>query len=123
MPAILEPPVARAHSLASLPTSVSAERWEQLCRLAERAERLPSLEDAALRAVVVAVVRQLRRADEGWSVVYGALSAIVALPCDGTVRAPSEYELHASRGAALVAQMQSWADLERLTELEASDPD
>jgi hypothetical protein len=36
----------------------------------------------------------------------------------GAMNWAAEYEMHTSRSAALVAHMHSWADVERLAELE-----
>ncbi|MDB4887543.1 MAG: hypothetical protein JWN79_2981 [Gemmatimonadetes bacterium] len=115
VPATLSVPRA----LAARPSSVSALSWELLALHAEDAQRRASIAHAPLRVVVQSVVRELRAAGESWEGIYAALHAAVVPVPGRPVNWAAEYEMHTSRSAALVAHMHSWADVERLAELES----
>jgi hypothetical protein len=68
--------------------------------------------------VVQTVVRELRAAGESWESVYAVLHAAVVPVPGRRMTWAAEFEMHTSRSAALVAHMHSWADVERLAELE-----
>jgi hypothetical protein len=111
VPAASDPAVAR-------PASVSAHSWELLAMHVDDAQRRSAIAYAPLRLVVQAVVRELRAAGESWEMIYAVLHSAV-IPSGGrTLNWAMEYEMHTSRSAALVAHMHSWADVERLAELE-----
>lgn len=112
LPTVTTPPVpARGR-----PTAVSEATWEQLALHVADAQRRSSIAYTPLRAVVQAVVRELRAGGEPWDAVYATLHAVV-VPTP-VVNYAMEYEMHVSRSAALVAHMHSWADVERLAEIE-----
>lgn len=87
----------------------------------EDAQRRSSIAYAELRAVVQSVVREMRIAGESWERVYAVLQAVVGPATGRPERFATEYEMHSSRSAALVAHMHSWADVERLAELEGGE--
>ena len=84
----------------------------------EDAQRRSAIAYAPLRVVVQSVVRELRAAGESWESVYAVLHSAVVPVGGRPVNFATEYEMHTSRSAALVAHMHSWADVERLAELE-----
>ena len=116
-PATLSAPRASA----ARPAAVSALSWELLAMHVEDAQRRSSIAYAPLRLVVQSVVRELRAAGESWEGIYAILHAAVIPSAGRPVRWAVEYEMHTSRSAALVAHMHSWADVERLAELEGEE--
>ena len=109
LPARLETP--------SRPAGVSALTWEMLAIHVDDAQRRSSIAYAPLRLVVQALVRELRVMNVAWESVYAILQSVVAPATGHPALFNVEYEMHVSRGAALVAHMHSWADVERLAEL------
>jgi hypothetical protein len=101
------------------PVGVSAFAWEMLLGSILEAQRHSAAPVAPLRETVLAVVRELRAANQTWEQVYAVLHAAVAPAPERLERWVMGYEVHSSRSAALVAHMQSWADGERLAEIEA----
>lgn len=100
------------------PANVSALSWELLAIHVEDAQRRSSIAYAPLRVVVQTVVRELRLSGETWESIYAALHSAVVPVAGGASNWTIEYEMHTSRSAALVAHMHSWADVERLAEIE-----
>jgi hypothetical protein len=117
-PAMLSPRPA-----GDRPASVSALSWELLAMHVEDAQRRSSIAYAPLRVVVQTVVRELRAAGESWEQIYAVLHSAVVVPPGRPVSFAVEYEMHTSRSGALVAHMHSWADVERLAELEGAEED
>lgn len=103
------------------PVGVSALTWEMLAIHVDDAERRSSIAYAQLRLVVQAVVRELRATDVTWESIYAILQSVVSPATGLPAQFDAEYEMHASRSAALVAHMHSWADVERLAELATDD--
>ena len=103
------------------PTSVSPLSWELLAMHVEDAQRRSSIAYAPLRVVVQTVVRELRTAGESWDAIYAVLHSAVVVAPGRPVSFAAEYEMHTSRSDALVAHMHSWADVERLAELERAE--
>lgn len=101
------------------PPGVSPFAWEMLLVNIIDAQRRPAAAFAPLRESVQTVVRELRAASQTWEQVYAVLHGVVAPAPERLVNWAMEYEMHFSRRAALVAHMQSWADVEQLAEIEA----
>lgn len=116
LPALPSALVARVETPCR-PAGVSALTWEMLALHVDDAQRRSAIAYAALRLVVQAVVRELRATDVPWDAIYAILQGVVAPATGLPANFDVEYEMHASRGAALVAHMHSWADVERLAEL------
>jgi hypothetical protein len=101
------------------PPSVAASSWDLLAVHVDESLRRASISNASLRAAVQQVVRELRAGGQAWDAVYGALNSAV-MPAGGSeVSYVRDHEMHASLNAALVAHMHSWADVERLAEIES----
>ena len=83
------------------------------------AQRRSAAAFPALRESVQSVVRELRAATEPWEHVYAVLHGVVTPTPDRVVSWEMEYQMYSSRSTVLVAHMQSWADVERLAEIEA----
>ena len=105
------------------PAGVSALAWELLALHVDDAQRRSAIAYAPLRLVVQAVVRELRTTQVPWDAVYAILQSAVAPVTSAPIRFTMEDEMHTSHGAALVAHMQSWADVERLAELVREEGD
>jgi hypothetical protein len=75
----------------------------------------------ALRLAVRLVVAEMRAAAEPWEAVYGALGSAVGEAPSDQVEYSVKHDTHASRAAALVAHMHSWADGVRLDELNEAE--
>jgi hypothetical protein len=101
------------------PAGVSTFAWEMLLVNIGDAQRRAAAALAPLREAVQALVRELRAANQTWEQVYAILHGVVAPEPERPVSWAMGYETHSSRSAALVAHMQSWADVERLAEIEA----
>ena len=128
LPATRELDIAAAPMLTELaggsrvpapPTGVSPFAWEMLLASIVDAQRYSAAPLAPLRGAVQAVVRELRAANQAWEQVYAVFHEVVAPAPERPVSWAMGYEIHSSRSAALVAHMQSWADVERLAEIEA----
>jgi hypothetical protein len=109
--------------VAAPPAGVSPFAWEMLLANFVDAQCGSAAAFATLREAVRAVVRELRAANQTWEHVYAVLHGVVAPAPECVVSWRMEYEMHFSRGAAVAAHMQSWADVERLAEIEAEAHD
>ncbi len=92
--------------------------WELLAHQVREAQREKAMGGAALRAVVLTVVRELRSGAEPWDGVYAALQSAVVQSPTPEGKPAMGLEMHENLDAALVAHMHSWADVERLAEIE-----
>jgi len=101
------------------PTAVAPASWDLLTLHVDESLRRASISNAALRSAVQQVVRELRAGGHGWDGVYAILNGAVMPPGSSTVTFLKDHEMHASLNAALVAHMHSWADVERLAEIES----
>jgi hypothetical protein len=117
----LHPRAARA--AAPAPASVSAGSWELFILQVEVARHGGPFTGGALRNAVRVVVAEMRAAAESWDAVYLALGFAVGEVANGPVEYSAKHDTHASRDAALVAHMQSWADCVRLDELAKDEDD
>jgi hypothetical protein len=100
------------------PPEVEQRSWEALAIHVDDARRGGAIASVALRAAVDVVVAELRVGCIAWEEVYTILDAAGMAGSTRRASHPLELELHASRGAAIVAHMHSWADVLRLAELE-----
>lgn len=100
------------------PEAVAQRSWESLAIHVDDARRGGSISSAELREAVRAVVTELRARCVAWDEVYAVLDAAVTAGAPFPVAHPLEAELHAKRSSAIVAHMHSWADVQRLAELE-----
>ena len=111
--------LASGSRLPAPPAGVSTFAWEMLLANLVEAQRRSAVALAPLREAVRAVVREQRAANQTWEQVYALLHEVVAPAPERLVSWAMGYEIHSSRSAALGAHMQSWADIERLAEIEA----
>jgi hypothetical protein len=114
--------LVREEDAGTCPASVEQASWSLLRRRIADAQSGSAIANPELRSAVRVVVRELRAKEEGWEAVYAALeSAVRTVPARP---APSALglEVHASRGASIVAHMHCWADVERLAEIEDGGP-
>jgi hypothetical protein len=116
---LLQSRAARASALA--PASVSSGSWELFIFQVDVARHGGPFTGGALRQAVRVVVAEMRAADEQWDAVYVALGSAVGEAPRGQVEYSPEHDTHATRAAALVAHMHSWADCARLDELERQE--
>ena len=105
--------------LPSPPMGVSPFAWEMLMVNIGEARRRTAAAIVPLRESVQRVAREMRASHQTWEQVYAVLHGVVAPAPDRLVDWAVEYEMYTSRSSALVAHMQSWADVERLAELES----
>jgi hypothetical protein len=112
---LLHSRAARAAALA--PVSVSAGSWELFILEVDMVRHGGTFTGGALRQAVRLVVGEMRAASEPWEAVYGVLGSAVSEAPTAQVEYSVEHDTHASRAAALVAHMHSWADCVRLDEL------
>ena len=113
-----------AHALApgaspDCPPSVAPASWDLLTLHVDESLRRASISNAPLRSAVQQVVRELRAGGQGWDGVYAVLNGAVMPAGSTVVTYLRDHEMHASLNAALVAHMHSWADVERLAEIES----
>ena len=101
------------------PAGISPFAWEMLLVNIVDVQRRSAAAFAPLREAVKTVVRELRAVNQTWDQVYEVLQGVVAPAPEHPVSWAMGYEMYASRSAVLVAHMQSWADGERLAEIEA----
>lgn len=111
--------LAGGSRVSPAPVGVSPFAWEMLVVNVLDAQRRSAGSLAPLREAVHAVVGELRVANQPWEQVYAILHGVVAPAPELPASWPMGYEMHASRNSALVAHMQSWADIQRLAEIEA----
>ena len=108
----------RPNAAAPRPAGVQQLTWELLAIHVEEAQRGGSIASASLRAAVHAVVQELRIACVPWEEVYEVLDSAVRGGHPRPAMHHLDMELHASRSGAIVAHMHSWADVQRLAEIE-----
>lgn len=108
---------------AQAPATVSPESWGQLIFQVDVARRGGPFTGGALRQAVRVVVAEMRVAGEAWDAVYVALGSAVGEEPKVPTQQSEDHGTHASREAALIAHMHSWADCVRLDELERQGPE
>lgn len=100
------------------PAPVEQRAWETLAVHVDDARRGRSIANPDLRNAVSVVVGALRIGCISWEAIYTILDAAVMAGAARQATHPLELELHANRSAAIVAHMHSWADVQRIAEIE-----
>ena len=111
--------VAGGSRVPAPPAGVSPFTWEMLFANVVDAQHHSAASLAPLRESVQSVVRELRASDHSWEHVYAVLHGAVPPAPERVLNWEMEFRMYSGRSTALVAHMQSWADVERLAEIEA----
>lgn len=112
------PEFMRPNAPLPRPPAVEQRAWETLAIHVDDARRGGSIGNPNLRAAVSVVVGALRVGCVSWEAIYTILDAAVMAGAARQATHPLELKLHANRSAAIVAHMHSWADVQRIAEIE-----